>query len=47
VDWQSCTIHDLAGSSGSPDRTVRLPDPLVSRTPELDDLLELLAANAD
>jgi len=47
VDWQTCTIHDLAGSSGSPDRTVRLPDPLVSRTPELDDLLELLAANAD
>jgi proteasome accessory factor A len=41
VDWQTCTIHDPDGAAT---RTVALPDPLVARVPELDELLEALAA---
>jgi len=46
VDWQTCTIHDLTGADGPADRTIALPDPLAARVPELDELLELLCANA-
>ncbi|CAL8973018.1 Pup--protein ligase [Propionicimonas sp. T2.31MG-18] len=44
VDWQSCTVHDLAGADGRPaDRTLGLPDPLDPVPAGLDDLLAALA----
>lgn len=44
VDWQTCTVHDLAGPDGRPTkRAVVLGDPLATASAELDDLLAAMA----
>jgi proteasome accessory factor A len=45
VDWQTCTVHDLAGPEGGPiDRSVVLGDPLATVSEELDELVAAMAA---
>ncbi|HEY3545248.1 MAG TPA: proteasome accessory factor PafA2 family protein, partial [Propionicimonas sp.] len=45
VDWQTCTVHDLAGPDGGPvDRSVVLGDPLATASEELDELIAAMAA---
>ena len=45
VDWQTCTVHDLAGPDGGPvDRSVVLGDPLATVSEELDELIAAMAA---
>jgi hypothetical protein len=45
VDWQTCTVHDLAGEGGGPvDRSVVLGDPLATVSEELDELIAAMAA---
>ena len=43
VDWQTCTLHDVAGADGPHDRTVVLADPLDPRPPQLAAFLDELA----
>lgn len=43
VDWQACTVHDLADAAGDPiERTVLLDDPLAAHSDDLDDLIAAL-----
>ncbi len=45
VDWMTWTVHDLPGEGGGPvDRRVTCADPLASTSAEVDQIVELMAA---